>query len=158
MRAYPHSFDLRERARKLMPNFAFEYADGGAGMDGNIKSNWAALDSVQLVPRYGKVVAPPPADCTIFGRHYSAPVGIAPIGGPGTAYPAPNLFRESRAGAKVPYALGVLSGISVEDAAKIAPDVLWYQLYRFSKNDHKIGLDLVDRAARAGVHALILTH
>lgn len=158
MRAYPHSFDLRERARKLMPNFAFEYADGGAGMDGNIKSNWAALDSVQLVPRYGKVVAPPPADCTIFGRHYSAPVGIAPIGGPGTAYPgAETYFAHAAQAAKVPYALGVLSGISVEDAAKIAPDVLWYQLYRFSKNDHKIGLDLTRRAQAAGVHVLILT-
>ena len=85
MRAYPHSFDLRDRARQLMPNFAFEYADGGAGMDGNIKRNWAALDAVEMMPRYGKVVAPPPADCTLFGRAYSAPIGIAPIGGPGTA-------------------------------------------------------------------------
>lgn len=158
MRAYPNAFDLRERARKLMPHFAFEYADGGAGMDGNIKRNWAALDAVELVPRYGQVVAPPPADCILFGRSYSAPIGIAPIGGPGTAFPgAETYFARAAQAARVPYALGVLSGISVEDAAKIAPDVLWYQLYRFSKNNHKIGMDLVDRAAAAGVHVLILT-
>lgn len=158
MRAYPHSFDLRERARKLMPHFSFEYMDGGAGMDGNIKRNWASLDAVEMVPRYGKVVAPPPADCMLFGRPYSAPVGIAPIGGPGTAFPgAETYFARAAQAARVPYALGVLSGISVEDAAKIAPDVLWYQLYRFSKNDHKIGLDLTRRAQAAGVHVLILT-
>ena len=31
MRQYPTSFDLRARAQKNMPRFAFEYMDGGAG-------------------------------------------------------------------------------------------------------------------------------
>ncbi len=158
MRKFPTAMDLRARARRLMPNFAFEYMDGGAGIDGGIKRNWAALDAVELVPRYGKVIAPPPADTMLFGRAYSAPVGIAPIGGPGTAFPgAETYFARAAQAARVPYTLGVLSGITVEDAAKIAPDVLWYQLYRFSNNDHKIGMDLVDRAQRSGVHVLVLT-
>ena len=158
LRKYPTAMDLRARARKLMPNFAFEYMDGGAGIDGGIKRNWAALDAVELVPRYGKVIAPPPADTMLFGRRYSAPIGIAPIGGPGTAFPGAETYLAKAAqAARVPYTLGVLSGITVEDAAKIAPDVLWYQLYRFSNNDHKIGMDLVDRAQRSGVHVLVLT-
>jgi (S)-mandelate dehydrogenase len=158
LRQYPTSFDLRARARKLMPNFAFEYMDGGAGFDGGIKRNWDALDAVQLVPRYGKVVAPPPADTVLFGRPYSAPIGIAPIGGPGTAYPgAETHFAKAAQAARVPYTLGVLSGIDVERAAEIAPDVLWFQLYRFSNNDHKIGLDLTRRAQAVGVHVLVLT-
>ena len=33
----------------------------------------------------------------------------------------------------------------VEEIAAVAPDVFWFQLYRFSNNDHKIGLDLVRR-------------
>ena len=33
----------------------------------------------------------------------------------------------------------VLSGITLEEAAKIAPDVLWLQLYRFHRDDHRIG-------------------
>ena len=41
--------------------------------------------------------------------------------------------------------------------AKVAPDVFWLQLYRFAKNDHKIGFDLVDRAQRANVKVLTLT-
>lgn len=157
-RAYPTAFDLRERARRLMPNFAFEYMDGGAGSDTNIKRNWAALDAVELVPRYGKVAEPPPAGCTLFGRRYSAPIGIAPIGGPGTSFPgAETYFAKAAQAARVPYALGVLSGIDVERGAALAPDVLWFQLYRFFRNDHKIGLDLARRAKDAGAHVLILT-
>lgn len=157
-RAYPTAFDLRERARRLMPNFAFEYMDGGAGSDTNIKRNWAALDAVELVPRYGKVAEPPPAGCTLFGRSYSAPIGIAPIGGPGTSFPgAETYFAKAAQAARVPYALGVLSGIDVERGAALAPDVLWFQLYRFFRNDHKIGLDLARRAKDAGAHVLILT-
>jgi len=57
----------------------------------------------------------------------------------------------------VPYTLGVLSAITMEQAMELAPDVLWLQLYRFARNDHKIGLDLVRRAGEAGVHALVLT-
>ena len=59
--------------------------------------------------------------------------------------------------ARVPYTLGALSGIDVERAAELAPDVPWFQLYRFARNDHEIGFDLVRRAADAGAHVLVLT-
>ena len=155
---YPTALDLRARARRTMPNFAFEYMDGGAGTDGGIARNWAALDAIELVPRYGAVVEPPPPAARLFGRDYAAPFGIAPIGGPGTAYPGAetHLARAAQA-ARVPYTLGVLSGIDIERAAELAPDVLWLQLYRFPREGHRIGLDLVRRAAAAGVRALMLT-
>lgn len=158
LRQYPTAFDLRARARRRMPHFAFEYMDGGAGADTGISRNWAALDGIELVPRYGRVVAPPPADAMLFGQRYSAPIGIAPIGGPGTAFPgAETHFARAAQAARVPYTLGVLSGITVEQAAELAPDVLWFQLYRFSANEHRIGLDLTRRAQAAGVKVLVLT-
>lgn len=157
-RRFPTAFDLRERARKRLPNFAFEYADGGAGADTGIARNWGALDAVEMVPRYGRVIAPPPADTTLFGKAYSAPIGIAPIGGPGTAFPGAETYLAKAAqAANVPYTLGLLSGLDIEDAAKLAPDVLWLQLYRFANNDHKIGFDLVRRAEEANVNVLVLT-
>ena len=36
-RRYPTAQDLRERARRRMPNFAFEYVDGGAGAPNGLK-------------------------------------------------------------------------------------------------------------------------
>ncbi len=158
-RRYPTALDLRARARRAAPSFAFEYMDGGAGADGGIRRNWAALDAVEMAPRYGNVVAPPPATTTLFGRTYAAPIGIAPIGGPGTAFPgAEKYFARAAQAARVPYTMGVLSGIDLDEAARIAPDVLWFQIYRFARDGHRIGLDLVDRAAAAGVHALVLTY
>lgn len=157
-RRFPTALDLRARARRRLPNFAYEYSDGGAGADGGIRRNWDALDAVEMVPRYGRVIEPPPADITLFGHTYAGPVGIAPMGGPGTAYPGAERFLASAAqAANVPYTLGVLSGITIEEAAEIAPDVLWLQLYRFHRDDHRIGLDLVRRADEAGVNALVLT-
>lgn len=158
MRAYPTAMDLRARAKRLMPRFAFEYMDGGAGDDLGIRRNWAALEAVELAPRYGRVVKPPACAATLFGQSYSAPVGISPIGGPGTAFPGAETYLAKAAqAARVPYTLGVLSGIDVERAAQIAPDVLWFQLYRFHREGHRIGLDLARRAAAAGVKALVLT-
>lgn len=159
MRAYPSAMDLRARARRRMPRFAFEYMDGGAGAeDAGVRRNWNALDAVELAPRYGRVIRPPACDVTLFGARYAAPIGVSPIGGPGTAYPGAETYLAQAAQAmRVPYTLGVLSGIDVETAAAMAPDVLWFQLYRFHRDDHRIGLDLARRAAAAGVRALVLT-
>jgi (S)-mandelate dehydrogenase len=157
-RRFPTSQDLRARARRRLPKFAFEYLDGGAGADTGIHRNWASLDAVEMLPRYGNVSSPPPTDTKIFGQAYSAPIGISPIGGPGTAFPGAETYLARAAqAANVPYTLGVLSAITIEQAAELAPDVLWLQIYRFYRNEHKIGLDLVRRAQEAGVKALMLT-
>lgn len=157
-RRYPTALDLRARARRRVPNFSFEYLDGGAGADTGINRNWSALDAVEMMPRYGRVVSPPPTDIELFGRAYSAPVGVSPVGGPGTAFPGAERFLAKAAqAARVPYTLGILSAITMEQAVELAPDVLWVQLYRFARNEHKVGLDLVARATAAGVNALMLT-
>jgi len=157
-RRFPSVAYLREGARRRLPRFAFEYLDGGAGAGSGIARNRAALDAVEVVPRYGVLTSPPPTDVEIFGRTYGAPFGVAPMGGPSVAWPGADAFLAGAAQrARVPYVLGNLGGITIERAAEIAPDVLWFQLYRFARNDHVIGLDLVDRAQAAGVHALVMT-
>lgn len=158
-RRFPTSADLRAQAKKRLPNFAYEYCDGGAGgLDTGIARNNSAFDAIEMVPRYGKVVSPPPADCVLFGRRYAAPIGVAPVGGPGTVYPgAETYLAKACQAAGVPYTLGLLSGITLDQAARLAPDVLWFQLYRFARNDHAIGFDLAKRADAAGVHVLMLT-
>src|SRR6478736_8875489 len=79
-RRFPTVAYLRRHARRHVPSFAFEYRVGGAGADGGIARNWSAFDAIELVPRYGNIIAPPPADTRLFGRPYTAPLGIAPIG------------------------------------------------------------------------------
>ena len=155
---FPTVAYLRERARWHIPRFAFEYSDGGAGADYGIARNWAALDAVELVPRYGVMPALPPGDVELFGRKYLAPIGIPPMGGPAIVWPGADIhMAEAAQRARVPYVLGTVGGISIEHAARLAPDVLWFQLYRCSRNGHAIGFDLVRRAEAAGVHVLVLT-
>jgi (S)-mandelate dehydrogenase len=157
-RRFPTIAYLREHARHHIPSFAFEYCDGGAGSDKGIARNWAALDAVELVPRYGVMPSLPACEVELFGRRYAAPLGIAPMGGPALVWPGADRFMAAAAQkARVPYVLGTVGGLTIEQAAQIAPDVLWFQLYRLARNDHAIGFDLMRRAEAAGVHVFVMT-
>ncbi|HEX6214247.1 MAG TPA: alpha-hydroxy-acid oxidizing protein, partial [Vicinamibacterales bacterium] len=157
-RRFPTVAYLREKARRTLPRFAFEYCDGGAGADGGIARNWDALNAVELVPRYGVTTGLPPVDIELFGHRYAAPFGIAPMGSPSLVFPGADRHLAAAAQrANVPYTLGLVGGMTVEQAAEVAPDVLWFQLYRCSRNEHAIGFDLVKRADAAGVKVLVLT-
>jgi (S)-mandelate dehydrogenase len=94
----------------------------------------------------------------LFGHRYSAPIGIAPMGGPSLVWPGADLIMATAAQrACVPYTLSVAGGATIEQAAEAAPDVFWLQLYRFWHDDHKIGFDLMRRAAAVGAKVLTLT-
>src|SRR6185312_8949444 len=84
---YPTSAYLRKRAPQNVPLFSFEYGDTGAGADVGIMDNWAAFDAIKVVPRYGGITTVPPVDVELFGTRYSAPIGIAPMGGPSLVWP-----------------------------------------------------------------------
>ncbi len=119
---YPTIAYLRDRARHHIPRFAFEYSDGGAGTDAGIRRNWAGLDAVELVPRYGVMPSLPPVDVELFGRKYAAPLGIPPMGGPAIVWPgADSYMAQAAQRARVPYTLGTVGGITIEHAAEIAP-------------------------------------
>lgn len=158
-RQYPSIDYLRRGARRRLPHFAFEYCDGGAGKDdAGIKRNWAALDAVELAPRYGVMPSLPPCEIELFGRKYAAPIGIAPMGGPAIVWPGADLYLAHAAQqARIPYVLGNVGCATIEQIAEIAPDVFWFQLYRMPGNDHAIGFDLTRRAQAAGCRALVLT-
>jgi (S)-mandelate dehydrogenase len=156
---YPSIDNLRQRARRHIPHFAFEYADGGSGKDdAGIRRNWAALDAVELVPRYGVMPTLPACDSELFGVRYSAPIGIAPMGGPAIIWPGGDIHLARAAQrARIPYALSTAGGATIEEIAQVAPDVFWFQLYRLAKDGHAIGLDLVRRAEAAACRTLVLT-
>ncbi len=157
-RRFPTTAWLRRYAPTKVPLFAFEFGDTGAGNDVGIAHNWAALDAVQVIPRYGVIPTLPPVDVKLFGRSYAAPIGVAPIGGASLVWPGADLLMAKAAQrACVPYTLSVAGGATIEQAAEAAPDVFWVQLYRFWHDDHKIGFDLVRRAQAVDAKVLLLT-
>lgn len=49
---YPSIDDLRKRAQKKIPKFAFEYLDGGCNEDVNLHKNTSQLREVEVLPYY----------------------------------------------------------------------------------------------------------
>ena len=149
---------LREHARRRVPRFGFEAVDGGAGTDGGVARNAAAFDAIELMPRYGVDAGVCSTEVELFGRTYAAPFGIAPMGMTGIVWPDSEKFLAAAARrARIPYVAGTVSSASVEELADLAGDMLWFQLYRVSGNDHAAGLDLTRRAQAAGAHVLVMT-
>jgi L-lactate dehydrogenase (cytochrome) len=110
------------------------------------------------VPRYGVANAPVSAEVEIFGQRYNAPIGIAPMGLPSLIWPGGEAhFARAAQKGRVPFTLSTSAGMSIEDVAKFAPDVFWFQLYRIPRDDLRINFDMARRAADAGARVLVLT-
>ena len=157
-RRFPTIEGLRRRAQSRVPRFAFDFVDGAANDEECARRNTRALAAVELVPRYCVDTDNISTDVELFGRRYSAPFGVAPMGSAGLMWPGAEiaLAREAQA-RRVPYILATPANASIERIAEIAPDVFWFQLYRFPQDDHAITFDLVKRADVAGAHVLVPT-
>jgi L-lactate dehydrogenase (cytochrome) len=157
-RRFPTIDDLRERARRRVPRFAFDFVDGGANDETCIARNIAAFRAVELLPRYCIDTKGASTEVELFGARYAAPLGIAPMGSPGLMWPGvEDYLARAAQRARIPYVLATPANAAIEHIAEIAPDVFWFQLYRFPHNDHAITFDLVRRADAAGARVLVPT-
>lgn len=158
-RRYPTIGDLRARAKRRVPSFGFDYVDGAAGeAEPGVVRNRAALDAVEVVPRFGVDNFSVNVDVELFGRRYAMPMGIAPMGLPGLMWPGgEDIFARAAQKARIPFTLGSSAGAPIERMAELAPDVIWFQLYRLARNDLAVNFDLTKRAEACGVHVLVLT-
>lgn len=66
----------------------------------------------------------------LFGRKYSAPFGISPIGLQGLMWPnAPEILAKAAAKHDIPYTLSTVSTSSIERIAEVSDGKAWFQLY-----------------------------
>ena len=157
-RRFPTIEDLRRHARRRVPRFAFDFVDGGANDEECARRNATALSAIELLPRYCIDPKGTSTEVELFGRRYAAPLGVAPMGSGALMWPGAEeyLAREAQR-RNIPYILATPANASIERIAEIAPDVFWFQLYRFAANDHAITFDLVRRADVAGAQVLVPT-
>ena len=78
---------LRQRAKRRLPGFAFDYLEGGCFSEINLRRNMDEIREVQLRPYYLRDYAGASQKTELFGRTYDAPFGIAPIGLQGLMWP-----------------------------------------------------------------------
>ncbi|MBO0903755.1 alpha-hydroxy acid oxidase [Jiella sonneratiae] len=148
---------LEARARRRIPRFAWDFVHGGTGADVGIDVNRRALDRVAIVPRYG-VMGKADTQVEFFGRRYSAPIGISPVGMDALAWPGSSrcLARAAR-DENIPYITGTLADSALEEVAGIAGPNAWLQLYGFPRDDHRVTFDMIARAEAAGMSAIVAT-
>jgi (S)-mandelate dehydrogenase len=157
-RRFPTIADLRARARARVPRFAFDFVDGGANDETCVERNVKAFRAVELLPHYCIDTKGASTEVELFGARYAAPIGMAPMGSPGLMWPgAEEYMAQAAQRARIPFVLATPGNASIERIAELAPDVFWFQLYRFPHNDHAITFDLVRRADAAGARVLVPT-
>lgn len=152
---YPAIDDLRERARRRIPRFAFEYLDGGCNEEINLRKNTDELREVELKPFYLRPHGTSGLTTELFGQVYDAPFGIAPIGLQGLMWPgAPEILARAAVRHNVPFILSTVSTASIERIGALTEGRFWFQLYHPA--DNAVRDDLLDRAEASGCRVLAL--
>lgn len=147
--------DFESAARSHLPRPLFGYVEGATETNTTRSNNRAVFDELAFVPRVLVGVADRDPSITLFGRRYTAPFGIAPMGISAlTAYRGDMVQARAAAAAGVPMILSGSSLIALEEMLKAVPNI-WFQAY-MPRDDAAI-VALVDRITRAGVETLVVT-
>lgn len=127
---YPSIDDLRNKAKRKVPRFAFEYLDGGCNEDVNLHKNTAELREVELIPYYLSEHKGSSMKTELFGHVYDAPFGITAIGLQGLIWPnSAEILAKAAVQHNIPFMLSTVTTASIEKIAEITEGKAWYQLY-----------------------------
>ena len=152
---YPSIDDLRNKARKRIPRFAFEYLDGGCNEDVNLYKNTAELREIELKPYYLKNYTSADLHTELFGHTYDAPFGIAPVGLQGLMWPnAPEILARAAFKHNIPFILSTVTTSSIERISELTEGKAWFQLYYPAEAD--IRNNIIKRVADARYPVLVL--
>lgn len=132
---YPSVADLRRKAKSRIPKFAFDYLEGGCNEGLNLSRNESDFGNILLKPNYLRVGGEIDMSVELFGRKYSAPFGVSPIGLQGLMWPnAPEILARAAAKHDIPYTLSTVSTSSIERIAEVSEGKAWFQLYHPTEN------------------------
>lgn len=152
---YPSIDDLRNKAMRRIPRFAFEYLDGGCNEDVNLKRNTSDIRDIQLKPQYLKNFNGANLKTTLFGVEYDAPFGIAPVGLQGLMWPnSPEILAKAAFQHNVPFILSTVTTSSIERISELTEGKAWFQLYHPAKPELRD--DIIKRAAAAHCPVLVI--
>ncbi|CAG8869702.1 (S)-mandelate dehydrogenase [Pseudomonas fluorescens] len=148
--------ELREMARRRLPNFSFEYVEGGADDEFTLQRNRSIFESVTLQPRTLRDVGERNLQRSYFGRTAELPFMIGPTGFNGLLTKDGDLHL-ARAAAKagIPFVLSNASTTSIEDIAAVEGVRAWMQIYLYRTRDHVARL--VERVKRLNLEAIVVT-
>ncbi len=147
--------ELRAMAGARIPNFCFEYLEGGADDEITLTQNRATFDAIAFQPRTLVDVSERDPGCELFGERIAMPAIIAPTGFNGLlSHEGDLMLAEAARDAGIPMCQSMVSTVSLERV--VASGVRhWMQIYPFKDRDNLAGV--VKRAEVAGSEAIVLT-
>jgi L-lactate dehydrogenase (cytochrome) len=150
-------WDLRTIAKRRTPKAPFDYCDGSAEAELSLARARQAFEDVEFQPAILRDVSHVSTSWDVLGAPVAFPVGIAPTG-----FTRMMQTEGEDAGASVaaqwgvPFTLSTMGTRSIEHVNRVAPDGRnWFQLYMWKDRDRS--MELVERAAKAGVDTLMVT-
>jgi len=151
---YPSIEDLRKKAKRRIPRFAFEYLDGGCNEDINLYKNTSEIREVELLPNYLSVHKGSDMKTELFGHTYDAPFGIAPIGLQGLIWPkSPEILAKAAFEHNIPFVLSTVTTSSIEKIGEITEGNTWFQLYHPTENRIR---DLIIKRVEAAKYPVLV--
>jgi L-lactate dehydrogenase (cytochrome) len=149
--------DLRRIAKRRTPRAAFDYTDGGAEGELSLARARKAFQDIEFHPSILRDVSEVDTGVAVLGGRSALPFGIAPTGFTRMMQTEGERAGAAAAGAAgIPFALSTLGTTSIEDVAAANPEGRnWFQLYMWKDRPRSVAL--IDRAAKAGFDALLVT-
>ena len=152
---YPSIEDLRAKANKRIPKFAFEYLDGGCNEDISLYKNTNELRKIEMKPRYLVPFQGANLKTELFGHQYEAPFGISPVGLQGLMWPrSPEILAKAAFEHNIPFILSTVTTASIETIAKITEGQAWFQLYHPAED--RVTEDIIKRIGAVGCPVMVI--
>lgn len=148
--------DFREAARRKLPPFLFHYLDGGAGAEQTLRANVDDLQQVKLRQRVLQGSEQLDLSAEWFGKQYSLPMALAPVGLTGM-YARRGEVQAARAATQrgIPFIQSTVSVCPLAEVAQAVTQPIWFQLYVLK--DRGFMRDVLQRAAALGASTLVFT-
>jgi 4-hydroxymandelate oxidase len=135
---------------------AYAYVAGGAGDELSLRWNVEAFQRIRLRPRVLPDLQGTDTRSTLFGAALAAPILLAPTAYHRLMHPEGEMATaRGAAAAGVPYVVSTATTTPLEEIARAADGVRWFQLYPLS--DRVRTRELVERAEGTGCRAICLT-
>ncbi|MGF6573406.1 (S)-mandelate dehydrogenase [Paraburkholderia sp. GAS333] len=152
-----HSIDdLRAMARRRLPNFCFEYVEGGAEDEATLGRNRNVFNEIAFLPRTLVNVEHRNQSRMLFGQRIASPFMIGPTGYSGLMFREGDVkLASAAAAAGVPFVLSNVSTVALEDVVRRAGGRVWMQVYMYRTREFLA--KLAQRSQAAGIEALVVT-
>lgn len=143
--------DFELAARRRLPRPLYGFAVNGSERGASVLANARAFERWSFMPRTLIDVSAVQQERTLFGTTYTAPFGIAPMGGCALfAYQADLALARAAHAQRVPHVLSAASSAPLEQVMALSPDS-WYQGYIPGSEERVLPLLARLRAAKVGV-------